>query len=253
MQDAADAAIDKLHNTAWKSRTLVVERSIQKPKRKAIALHPSVSASPEPSTLTHSNGHGAENGATENGTTEMDTSRLAERSIAMLNLPDTVNLARLEKLFEPYGTVRKLQLRPDRGGAIVEFAHVQMIGRARLGLEGTELDGAKIEFGSPAELLKHGVPFVKEKAAKAPERKKGKKADKEESKPSAPVRGAFAMKPRMVGTQTWRQSRKTEGGEANGKAKSNADFRALLKGKQETPEADEAKEETVPKEDTEMS
>jgi squamous cell carcinoma antigen recognized by T-cells 3 len=176
---------------------------------------------------------------------------VAERSIAMLNLPDTVNLARLEKLFEPCGTVRKLQLRPDRGGAIVEFAHEQMVGRAQLALEGTELDGAKIEFGSPAELLKNGVPFVKkDKADKGPERKKGKKADKkEEIKPSAPARGAFAMKPRMVGSQTLRQSRKAEGGEANGKAKSNADFRALLKGNQEA--APEEAEET--KEDTEMS
>ena len=233
-----------------------------------MALHPS--ASPEPSTLANSNGHGAENGATENGTTETDASTLAERSIAMLNLPDTVNLARLEKLFEPHGEVRKLQLRPDLGGAIIEFAHAQTVGRARLALEGTEIDGARIEFGAPAALLKHGAPHVKKdaeggsKAANAREGKKGGRSDKKADGP----RGALAMVPRAMaprkvglGPQSWRNARRAEAGEpASGKAKSNADFRAMLMGKEpakdETSPKDASPKDETPKaakEDTEMS
>jgi RNA recognition motif-containing protein len=214
---------------------------VAKTKHKAVALHPP--ASPEPSTLPSANGHGTENGTENDTEPHGDASSIGERSVALLNLPDTVNLARLEKLFEPHGEVRKLQLRTDKGGAIVEFAHAATVGRARLALEGTEIDGSVIRFGSPAALLKHGEPHVKYAGAPA---KGSVKADGKNA--GVPAKGgALAMLPRAMprkpglGTQSWRNARKANNAgepvDGGGKAKSNADFRAMLMGKESPKEA----------------
>lgn len=75
------------------------------------------------------------------------------RTIALMNIPDTVNDARIRVLAEPYGEVVKISLRPDHGGAIVEFKDVASAGKANLGLEGKEIvAGRTLHIGTVNEM-----------------------------------------------------------------------------------------------------
>ncbi|KAJ5574061.1 uncharacterized protein N7459_008488 [Penicillium hispanicum] len=76
-----------------------------------------------------------------------------ERTLALMNVPDTVNDARIRAFVEPLGRLVKIILRPDHQGAIVEFADVQDAGKASLALEGKEIvPGRPLHIGSVAEL-----------------------------------------------------------------------------------------------------
>src|SRR6185437_3180380 len=61
------------------------------------------------------------------------------RTLGLMNIPDTVNDARIRALVEPFGQLIKIVLRPDHQGAIVEFADVNDAGKASLALEGKEI------------------------------------------------------------------------------------------------------------------
>jgi hypothetical protein len=127
-----------LNNTPYKSRTLTVEQSVAKGKRATINVTRNT-ASPSPSadeTYTHPRA----------------------RTIALMNVPDTVSAARIEKLCAESGTLRKVVLRPDHGGVIVEFAEEQSVGRASLALDGKELDGRNMIVGTVDELFKRSGP-----------------------------------------------------------------------------------------------
>ncbi|KAI0448811.1 putative pre-mRNA splicing factor [Xylaria acuta] len=80
---------------------------------------------------------------------------IRERTMAILDIPDTINDARIRSLSEKYGSIVKLVLRPDHAGAIVEFTDASAAGRAALGLEGHEITpGHKLRTGSVKELFK---------------------------------------------------------------------------------------------------
>ncbi|KAK5629179.1 hypothetical protein RRF57_004894 [Xylaria bambusicola] len=75
------------------------------------------------------------------------------RTISIMNIPDTVNDARIRALVEEHGAIIKLVLRPDHSGATVEFADPSMAGRASLSLEGYEIEpGHKLTTGSAKQL-----------------------------------------------------------------------------------------------------
>lgn len=79
---------------------------------------------------------------------------ISNRTIALMNIPDTVNDARIRAIIEPYGMVVKLVLRPDHSGAIVEFADVAAAGRASLGLVDHEIiPGRKLRTGGLKDLF----------------------------------------------------------------------------------------------------
>jgi len=78
-----------------------------------------------------------------------------DRTIGLMNIPDTVNDSRIRSMVEPYGALVKIVLRPDHQGAIVEYVDVNDAGKASLGLEGHEIaPGRKIRVGSVAVMLK---------------------------------------------------------------------------------------------------
>ncbi|KAI1500344.1 hypothetical protein F5X99DRAFT_410195 [Biscogniauxia marginata] len=80
---------------------------------------------------------------------------IQERTLAIMNIPDTVNDARVKALVEKHGDIVKLILRPDHQGAIVEFVDTTTLGRAALALEGVEIaPGRKLRVGSVQDLLK---------------------------------------------------------------------------------------------------
>lgn len=81
------------------------------------------------------------------------TGERGSRTLALMNVPDTVNDARIRALVEPFGRLVKIILRPDHQGAIVEFANVHDAGKASLALEGKEIaSGRPLHIGSVAEL-----------------------------------------------------------------------------------------------------
>jgi RNA recognition motif-containing protein len=80
--------------------------------------------------------------------------QIKKKTLGIMNLADTVNDIRLRALFEPFGPLRKVILRPDHQGAIVEYENVTDAGRASLKMDGVDIDGMKIEIGDQANLMK---------------------------------------------------------------------------------------------------
>jgi len=101
-----------------------------------------------------------------------------------MNLSDTVNDTKIRQIFEKHGPLRKVTLRPDHQGAIVEYESVADAGKATLALDGSELAGRKIKIGGLADLMRQ-----------SPERKvtKGFPTNNGDSKG-----GAIAFKPSQV-------------------------------------------------------
>ncbi|KAI1178027.1 putative pre-mRNA splicing factor [Nemania sp. FL0916] len=83
---------------------------------------------------------------------------IQERTIVVLDIPDTVNDARLRSLAEKHGPIVKLVLRPDQAKATIEFGDVSTAGRAALALEGLEIiPGHKLRVGSARDGAKGNV------------------------------------------------------------------------------------------------
>ncbi|KAI9663745.1 MAG: Splicing factor [Bathelium mastoideum] len=167
------------------------------------------------------------------------------RTLALLNIPDTVNDTRVRALVAPHGAVRKLTLRPDHGGALVEFETPAEAGRASLALEGVEVEkGRRIRVGGAEELWRSEGVHVGDRV----EVGKGKGKDKKgegKSNGSTPLfgqqpisrpgqrggrRGGLGLKRGGVLGGKNGGDEGVKGGEQKGKTQD--DFRAML-GKKE--------------------
>jgi RNA recognition motif-containing protein len=225
----AKKAVESLNNTPFMSRTINVEQSVPRAKRTQTTLlrGSTHSASPEPTSV---NGDAMMVDGPINSAAD-EKSRPRKRTMALLNVPDTVNSARLEALLTPFGTINKITLRPDHGGAIVEFGEEKSVGAAGLGLGGTELDGKTIQTGTVADLMTHKAEI---KAGKLSEVKKVK--EKTSMLNQGPVsrpggrRGGLGKRTGL-GFSAPRASKPAEENGENGSkpaAKSNADFRSMF-------------------------
>jgi hypothetical protein len=206
------------------------------------------SASPEPSA----NGHNIRRGsdvsmasASNIGSDEM-AKTVRERKVAIINLPDTVNDARIRSEMEKYGQIIKIQLRRDRNAAIVEFADMKAAFSVRAGVDVSAL-GEGVKTGEVAEI------FAKVK--------------KNQDGPSVPAVGFGGMRPAAVarpgqqrggrrgglgykrggfgGVGTAKSSAAPADGETNGTtapARSNADFKAMFEKSREQAEPKKAEE-----------
>ena len=97
---------------------------------------------------------------------------IASRTIALMNIPDTVNDARIRALVEPYGELVKITLRHDHQGAIVEFKNVACAGKAELELEGMEIvPGRKVKVGAVAEMMHEKAEYRSDRIGKVPKKK----------------------------------------------------------------------------------
>ncbi|KAI9780658.1 MAG: Splicing factor [Geoglossum umbratile] len=165
-KDEANAALD-LHLTKFKSRVLNVALSEPNPtKRQATTIITS-----EPS-LGQANGkhspplpHHQESPMADTSTpppqpSNHTTSSIKEKTLGVMNVPDTVNDARITQLFSAYGQLKRVLLRPDHRGAIVEFENVADAGKAALALEGVEIaPGRKLMIGSVQELMREKAEY----------------------------------------------------------------------------------------------
>ncbi|KAI0473027.1 hypothetical protein GGR56DRAFT_652844 [Xylariaceae sp. FL0804] len=154
-KEDAQKALD-LDKTKYKSRIIEVEVSKEtnfKPFATARGNRGSASNSASPAPP----GDGDDamqdaRGRSHHGPTPAE---IQERTMAIMNVPDTVNDARVRALVENHGTVAKLVLRPDHQGAIVEFAEASTARRAALALAGTEIaPGHKLRTGTVKELFR---------------------------------------------------------------------------------------------------
>lgn len=166
--------------------------------------------------------------------------------MALLNVPDTVNDARITALAEQYGPLVKVVLRPDHQGATVEYKDVASAGKATLGIDGHEIaPGRKLGVGSVKEMLqqreemrhdrigangtkKHSegaMPFQVQPPIRRPNQPGARRGGK----------GGLGVKKGGVGWSGPRATTDGRGKEAevngtapDGKAKSNDDFKAMF-------------------------
>ena len=88
-----------------------------------------------------------------NNAGQSKSAEIQSRTLALLNIPDTVNDARIRALTEPYGELVKVSLRPNHQGAIIEYRYEASVGKASLALEGHEIaPDRKLRIGTISEL-----------------------------------------------------------------------------------------------------
>jgi RNA recognition motif-containing protein len=149
------------------------------------------------------------------------TGTVMERSIAILNLPDTVPDARIKPLVEPFG-FKKITLLLQHGGAIIEFTSVEGAGKAEITLQGKDFEGRKLQIGTPRDLKqqkgewKASNNFVQPSRVNRPVARGGSTAGRGRGKS-----GIGAGRPTIPKNATT----------TNGKVKSNSDFRAMIMSK----------------------
>ncbi|KAF7183629.1 hypothetical protein CNMCM7691_003908 [Aspergillus felis] len=150
-KEEAEAAV-AMHEQEFRSRPLQVKISTpQGAKRTATTIVNRVRASQSPAAEV--NGTKAPSVEPEGTAKERSA-----RTLGLMNIPDTVNDARIRALVERYGPLVKIVLRPDHQGAIVEFADVNHAGKASLELEGQEIaPGRRLHVGTVSEMLKQSA------------------------------------------------------------------------------------------------
>ena len=155
-KEDADRSLE-VSGVALKSRILEVSIAQVNPGKKthiasnAVVAPATPGAAPEEGT----EGNGEKEGEKQEGdeaTPSFDD--IKKKTLGVMNLADTVNDTRLRSMFEPFGPLRKVQLRPDHQGAVVEFMNVADAGRAALALEGTEVDGRGMRIGEVPDLMR---------------------------------------------------------------------------------------------------
>jgi RNA recognition motif-containing protein len=154
-KDDATAAL-ALDKTKLKSRVITVEVSTGKNFKptatsKGASASPAPDAdgdsvmSPSPAPEYHTNTHAHHCPSVTD---------IANRTMTLINIPDTVNDARVRAIAEPFGNIVKLVLRPDHQGAIIEYTDAASAGRAALGLENYEIaPGRRLRTGGMKDLL----------------------------------------------------------------------------------------------------
>lgn len=262
MQEEANAAL-ALNHTMLKGRDINVTLSTTNPaKRQATNIISSIersstSKSPDPQPNIDAATSPDTSIPTTAATNKPSAKEIQSRTLALLNIPDTINDARIRALVEPYGPLVKIVLRPDHRGAIIEFKDVKDAGKAALGLDGHQIaPGRRIGTGTVAEMLRQAAEVkvdriiagegkgkqVKEEGTKKGVVLQGPGPIKRPAQPGARRggRGGLGLKRGGVGLSGLRaqdgaaQGQDDEDVEMNGnsesqaKAKSNADFKAMF-------------------------
>ncbi|ESZ96509.1 hypothetical protein SBOR_3131 [Sclerotinia borealis F-4128] len=159
-KDEATAALE-LDKTKLKSSVLHVELTQSRNyKPIATSTEKGTSASPIPdgdgdSTMypASASGHSHNN---QHALHQPSKPESSNRTITLLNVPDTINDARIRAIAEPFGNVTKVVLRPDHQGAIIEYEDVVSAGKASLGLDNHEIaPGRKLRTGGMKDLFAH--------------------------------------------------------------------------------------------------
>lgn len=95
-------------------------------------------------------------------------SEINAKTLGVMNLPDTVSEDQLKSIFEGFGVLRKVNLRPDHSGAIIEYNNQVDAGKAALALEGHIISGKQMEIGTYEDLMRRDSAQVKTVKMKTP-------------------------------------------------------------------------------------
>ncbi|XXH03263.1 hypothetical protein Hte_009661 [Hypoxylon texense] len=236
-KEDAQSAIE-LDKTKFKSQILVVELS-KETNFKPFATNRGDRASASPAPSGDGDVTMADGPSTSYGGGQKPTPReIQERTMAVMNVPDTVNDARVRALVEKYGEIVKLVLRPDHQGAIIEFADPATVGRAALALEGYEIvPGRKLRTGDAKDLFKEKSEIREDKIVTGKGKTASNKAASFMPPPQTvrrPVPGRAGPKRGLGFVAPKKDSKESHGttgvngvGGA-GKSKSNAEFKAMF-------------------------
>lgn len=245
-KEQAIAALE-MDKTKLKASVLVVELSTGKNfKPTATITGKGSSASPGPdadgdSVMSSSPApEGYPNTHAQHGPSRTE---ITNRTITIMNIPDTVNGERVRALAEAHGEIVKLTLRPDHQGAIIEYVDAASAGRASLALENHEIaPGRKLRTGGLKDLFAE-KDEIRTDRIQVGQGKKGSnpnpfiQASAPIRRPGAGGRGGLGQKrglgysaPKVAGKIAGSSADTGENGhgEENKKPKSNADFKAMF-------------------------
>ena len=92
-----------------------------------------------------------------------------QRTIAISHVPDTVNESRIKAMAEKLGPVRKVILKTNHQGALIEFENVADAGRAMIELDSLEIDpGRHIRVTTEKEMFQQKPEHKQDQFAKRP-------------------------------------------------------------------------------------
>ena len=247
-QDEAEAALE-MNLAKLGNRILNVSIStndMSKRKQTRIITSTSVSQRDTASPSPYTNGDTRSVASSTPPTNSVGQSKFAEiqsRTLALFNIPDTINDAKIRALTEPYGELAKLSLRPNRQGAIIEYKNESSVGKASLALEGHEIaPERRLRIGTVSELNQQKAEYHSDRikvgaAAKttsaqlqgtAQIRRPGQSGTRRGGKGGLGIKrggvGLSGSRATNDGEGKEAETDGTEGGEEKGKAKSNADF-----------------------------
>ncbi|KAL2756092.1 hypothetical protein ACRALDRAFT_1063943 [Sodiomyces alcalophilus JCM 7366] len=254
-KEEAMKAAEELDKTKLGSSILSVEISAPKSSKPTATLLDAQRNSPARSlSVQESRGDAADDNGdptTRHQPSAPSQEEIKERSIALLDIPDTVNDARIREIVQRLGGFKSLVLRPSHGSAKIEFEDAASAGRAALHLDGYDLDGRKLRAGRVEDLkfakeefrtdkIVYGVGAKKEGDKKTPATQKNALAPPSVKRPVLGKGGArrglgFVPKknPAATSTSSVNGTGSEEGKSEEGKLtkKTNADFRTMfLKG-----------------------
>ncbi|KAH3947521.1 hypothetical protein HBH70_147180 [Parastagonospora nodorum] len=169
--------------------------------------------------------------ATQDATSKPEGT-IGSRSIAFLNIPDTVPDVRIKPLVEPFG-FRKITLEPKHGGAIVEFNTVEGAGKAEIALQGQDFEGRKLRVGTVKDLRSQKSEWKASNSFVQPSRI---------NRPTVRGRSAGGRGRGKSGISVGRPSIPKNATTTNGEAKSNADFRAMIMNKGQAQDGNKMEE-----------
>ena len=233
-----------LNMTSWNGRIINVVESTNDAAKRHVSIVTSksqrttASPAPEPS-FTNGETHSP---ASPKPPASNKREDIQSRTLALLNVPDTINDARVRALVEPYGDLVRVVLRPDHQGAIVEYKDQPSVGKAALALEGhaiapdrtlrvgtveemkqlrAEKRDGKIAGASRKSTTALPTPTLVRRPGTGAGRRGGRGGLglKREGKESATIGG------RVTETDAVEKDEKQEHGS---KPKSNADFKAMM-------------------------
>ena len=238
--DEATAALEA-NNKPFHDRILHVELAsakgraapMDRARKEDVIVKQGASASPEPDGTNGRRGSDVSMASSaQPGDDSWKTAR--ERKVAIFNLPDTVNDSRIRKAMEEHGPLMKIQIRRDKGGAIVEFADIKNAFNVRQGVNCSAL-GPDVKTGDVADLL------AKAKKQKGAQSLAPTPADSSTSMRPPPIvrpsqrggrRGGLGFKRGGSGLGSGRSGvdNDAEGAakSASGGKKGNADFRSMF-------------------------
>ena len=239
-KEQAEAAISSLDKLSYRNRILTIELSKPASQKTTATSRGDAGASASPSPAP-SGPDTADPETTAEGPTRAE---IAARTVTILGVPDTVNDARLRAVVEPLGSIKKLVLHPNHGGAVLEFVDTTTAGKAALALEGLEIEaGRKLRTGSTDELFRRkGELRVDRVDQPRGEKAKAKDVARALMPPPPPVRrpvlGGTAGRGGRRGLGFTPAASKTSNGveaaASGAPSKSNDDFKKMfLQGKKE--------------------